>query len=74
MLGYTQEAEREVATMETDYRVTCPYCWEPIWLEFFLEDGSQQETVIDCEVCCNPVLYLVDFRGGVARVRAEKAQ
>lgn len=64
--------------METNYQVTCPYCWEQIWMEFFPEDGSQQETVVDCEVCCNPVLYLVSFSGGggggVARVRAEKAQ
>ncbi len=61
---------------ESDYLVSCPYCWEQIWMEFFPEDGSHQETVVDCEVCCNPILYTVSFAGGggQARVRVDKAQ
>jgi hypothetical protein len=60
---------------ESDYQVTCPYCWEQIWMEFFPEDGSHQETVIDCEVCCNPVLYQVSFASsGEASVSVSKAQ
>jgi hypothetical protein len=60
--------------METNFRVQCPYCWEEIWMEFFPEDGDQQESITDCEVCCNPILYVVSFSGRRGRVRAEKAQ
>ncbi|MFN7685353.1 MAG: CPXCG motif-containing cysteine-rich protein [Oligoflexia bacterium] len=60
--------------MESNYQVTCPYCWEQVRVEFFAEDGEHQETVVDCEVCCNPVLYLVSFEGEKARVRVERAQ
>ncbi len=60
--------------METNYLVDCPYCWEQIWIEFFPEDGSEQESITDCEVCCNPIRYVVSFGSKKARVRAEKAQ
>ncbi len=46
-----------------------------IWMEFYPEEGQIQETIIDCEVCCNPILYRVRFdRDGGAEVTAEKAQ
>jgi hypothetical protein len=60
--------------METDFSVTCPYCGEQIWMEFYPEDGEEQEMITDCEVCCNPILYSVTFRGQKGRVRAERAQ
>jgi len=43
-------------------------------MEFYPEDGEHQETITDCEVCCNPILYTVSFSGNKARVRADKAQ
>jgi hypothetical protein len=43
-------------------------------MEFYPEDGSEQETITDCEVCCNPIRYQVSFGSKKARVRAEKAQ
>jgi hypothetical protein len=43
-------------------------------MEFYPEDGGQQEMVTDCEVCCNPILYFVTFKGDEARVRVERAQ
>jgi hypothetical protein len=43
-------------------------------MEFYPEDGNQQEMVTDCEVCCNPILYFVTFKGDEARVRVERAQ
>jgi hypothetical protein len=49
--------------MRTDFEVQCPFCFEPIWMEFYPEDGDDQEMVIDCEVCCKPILYRVKFRG-----------
>ena len=60
--------------METNYSVQCPYCWEKIWMEFYPEDGDHQETITDCEVCCNPILYIVTFSGNKARVGVQKAQ
>ena len=60
--------------METNFLVQCPYCGEQIWMEFYPEDGNQQEMVTDCEVCCNPILYFVTFKGDEARVRVERAQ
>lgn len=60
--------------METDFSLECPYCGESIWMEFYPEDGEQQETVVDCEVCCNPILYRVSFRGASPRLRVERTQ
>jgi hypothetical protein len=60
--------------METNFLVQCPYCGEQIWMEFYPEDGGQQEMVTDCEVCCNPILYFVTFKGDEGRVRVERAQ
>jgi len=41
-------------------RVQCPYCWEYFSL---LIDGSvnHQEYVEDCEVCCRPIDFIVEF-------------
>jgi hypothetical protein len=60
--------------METDFQVQCPYCGEVIWMEFYPEDGHKQETVVDCEVCCNPVSYVAVFGRDGAHVRVERAQ
>ncbi len=60
--------------METNFSVQCPYCGEQIWMEFFPEDGSEQEMITDCEVCCNPILYVVTFKERSARVRVDRAE
>lgn len=61
--------------MESEFQVQCPFCGEIIWMEFYPEDGTSQETVIDCEVCCNPIQYSIEFlRDGEIRLRAERAQ
>lgn len=60
--------------METHFSVQCPFCGEYIWMEFYPEEGLQQEMVVDCEVCCNPILYTVNFKGEMARVTADRAQ
>jgi hypothetical protein len=59
----------------TDFKVKCPYCFEAIWMEFHEEEGASQEMVVDCEVCCNPILYRVHFQGGgKPAISAERAQ
>lgn len=61
--------------MRTDFKIKCPYCFEEIWVEFFPEDGDVQETIMDCEVCCRPILYLVEFPNhGKSRITVERAQ
>lgn len=61
--------------MESDFQVQCPYCGEAIWMEFYPEEGEAQEMIVDCEVCCNPILYAVRFsRDGSPRLRVERAQ
>lgn len=61
--------------MESDFEVQCPYCGELIWMEFYPEEGNTQEMIVDCEVCCNPILYSVQFSSdGSAQVRTERAQ
>ena len=61
--------------METNFEVQCPFCGEMIWMEFYPEDGNSQEMVIDCEVCCNPILYTIRYlRDGDYDLRVERAQ
>jgi hypothetical protein len=60
--------------METNFSVQCPFCGEFIWMEFYPEDGTEQEMIVDCEVCCNPILYAVTFKGDYPTVRVERAQ
>lgn len=60
--------------METNFSVQCPFCGEQIWMEFYPEDGNKQEMIIDCEVCCNPILYKVKFGFEETLVQVERAQ
>jgi hypothetical protein len=61
--------------MESEFEVQCPYCGEIIWMEFYPEDGDFQEMIVDCEVCCNPILYSIRFSGnGESSLRVERAQ
>lgn len=60
--------------METDFSIHCPYCGEELYMIFYPEEGSHQEMIVDCEVCCNPILYEVTFKGSDSRIRVERAQ
>lgn len=35
--------------------ITCHFCFETIPLEIYLEEGEEQDFIIDCEVCCHPL-------------------
>ncbi|MEM7706512.1 MAG: CPXCG motif-containing cysteine-rich protein [Pseudomonadota bacterium] len=40
--------------------IQCPYCWETFTI--FLEpELDRDEQVIDCEVCCRPIVVLAAF-------------
>lgn len=36
-------------------KIQCPFCFERFAVELFPEDGTQQEIVYDCEICCHPI-------------------
>ena len=42
----------------------CPYCGEINELLIDLSGGPHQEFVVDCEVCCAPILVRLKVRGG----------
>jgi hypothetical protein len=59
--------------IETNYQISCPYCFEQIWQEFYPEDGTHQDLIIDCEVCCRPIQFIVSFSNGVASIDARRS-
>ena len=42
----------------------CPYCGESNQLVVDLSGGSHPEFVVDCEVCCAPIMVRLEARGG----------
>ena len=54
---------------------TCPHCWEQVSILVDKSAGGTQRFVEDCEVCCNPLSFVVrieDFE--VADIQADPAQ
>jgi hypothetical protein len=47
-----------------DEEFLCPYCGEPNPLVVDITGGSNQSLVIDCEVCCAPILIRVRVQAG----------
>jgi hypothetical protein len=43
----------------------CPYCGETNELLVDVTGGPNQEFVVDCEVCCAPILVRLKVRGDV---------
>ena len=41
----------------------CPYCGQSNALAVDLTGGSEQRSVVDCEVCCAPIALRVKLRG-----------
>lgn len=51
----------------------CPYCGESNELVVDISGGPNQEFVVDCEVCCAPIVVRLKVRGGVvASVEAQR--
>ena len=42
----------------------CPYCGESNELLIDISGGTHQEFVVDCEVCCAPILVKLIVQGG----------
>lgn len=64
-----KKARRE-AQPETTY--TCQSCGEEIVIPFDVSEGTEQEFVEDCPVCCHPhVIHVDQFEDGEIRAWAE---
>jgi len=42
---------------------SCPYCGEANELLVDVSGGAHQEFVVDCEVCCAPIVIRLIIRG-----------
>ena len=61
--------------MQTEATYTCDSCGEEIVVPLDLSEGSSQEYVEDCPVCCHPsVIHVEVDEEGDARVWAEPEQ
>lgn len=41
--------------------ITCPYCWERIDTEEIQYSPEPVEMVLDCEVCCRPIVVRAEW-------------
>ena len=46
--------------MDDELRYFCPYCGEEIVTPYDYSQGSFQEYVEDCPVCCSPVILRIE--------------
>ncbi len=51
-------------SLEENEHFFCPSCGEPNGLLVDLTAGPAQEFVVDCEVCCAPIVVYLKIRGG----------
>jgi hypothetical protein len=53
--------------------IQCPYCFSSIPVTMDYSGGTRQSFVLDCEICCRPILIKVTLRNGnILSLDAEK--
>jgi len=50
--------------LEQNENFSCPYCGEANALSVDVSGGSVQEFIVDCEVCCAPIVVRLKIAGG----------
>ena len=50
-------------SLEKSEDFLCPYCGETNELLIDVSGGPHQEFVLDCEVCCAPIIIRLTLRG-----------
>jgi len=50
-------------SLEQSENFSCPYCGETNDLPVDISGGPRQEFVVDCEVCCAPIVIRLQLRG-----------
>jgi ribosomal protein S27E len=60
--------------MQEAQEVECPHCGAPT--VFFVDpsEGTRQELIEDCQVCCRAILFRVVLTGGETRIQAESTE
>ena len=54
---------------------SCPYCNEELSIPVDVTAGRKQRFVYDCEICCSPIVCLVETDGArVLQFIAEKEE
>ncbi|MDE1920043.1 MAG: CPXCG motif-containing cysteine-rich protein [Candidatus Omnitrophica bacterium] len=60
-------------SLEEFVHFLCPYCSQTNQLPVDITAGNSQEIVVDCEVCCAPVVLNIRLRGNeILTVEARK--
>ncbi|SFP03219.1 CPXCG motif-containing cysteine-rich protein [Hydrogenimonas thermophila] len=57
-----------------EYFFSCPYCWQRV--SILIDSGlTRFEGIEDCEVCCNPISFIVELESGqIVSSYVEKVQ
>ncbi len=50
----------------------CPYCGEPNDLAVDPTGGARQTMIVDCTVCCAPIIIHVRIQGSYITIDVEK--
>ena len=53
-----------IMDLERSDNFTCPYCGETNTLAVDNSAGSRQKFVVDCEICCAPIVVIVHLQIG----------
>jgi transcription elongation factor Elf1 len=60
-------------SLEESDNFLCPYCGQTNQLLVDITQGASQEFVVDCEVCCAPIVLRIRMRRGeIIAVEARK--
>ena len=51
---------------------SCPYCGESNSLLVDVSGGANQSFVVDCEVCCSPILVRLRIRGEMVTIDVQR--
>lgn len=61
--------------MLREFKASCPYCGEKLFVEVDLSAGLPQDFIYDCVVCCRPIAVTVTAGGrgeALMRLRSEE--
>ncbi|GAB3018015.1 CPXCG motif-containing cysteine-rich protein [Bowmanella dokdonensis] len=50
----------------------CPYCMTPNDLEVDSLHDLDQQQIVDCQICCQPIELVIREEGGVFEVQAQR--
>ena len=50
-------------TSESNENFDCPYCGQTNLLVIDITGGPNQQFIVDCEVCCSPIIIRLKIRG-----------